>query len=243
MKLSIIIPVYNEAENIAKTINRIEKEVKTPHQIIIVYDFKEDTTIPVVKKIQKENKNILLVKNSIENGRGVVKAIKTGFRLVKNGAVIVTMADLSDDPKTIDLMFEKLQQGYDIVCGSRYSKGGQKIGGPMIKSWLSKLSGLLTPVLLGIPTKDVTNAFKMYNKKAIEAIKIESRGGFELSMEIVIKAFHKGFKVTEVPTTWRDRTAGQSRFKILAWLPRYIYWYVWGVAARLKNSFQRINPK
>jgi len=234
MRLSIIIPVYNEADNIGKLINKINKQVTSPHQLILVYDFDEDNTVPVVKKLQKKQKNIRLIKNNVGDCQGVMNAIKTGFKLVKSGAVVVTMADLADEPKTINAMFKKIQQGYDVVCGSRYSKGGKKIGGPIIKSWLSKLSGLLTPIMLGIPTKDVTNAFKMYRKKVLDSIKIESEGGFEIAMEIVIKAHAKGFKITEVPTTWHDRTSGESRFKLIAWLPRYVHWYVWGMRQRLK---------
>ena len=233
MKLSIIIPVYNEADNIQELIRKINKQVTSSHQLIFVYDFDEDNTVPVVKKLQKKQKNIRLVKNNMGDGQGVVNAIKAGFNVTKSGAIVVMMADLADDPKSIELMFKKIQQGYDVVCGSRYSKGGKKIGGPKFKSWLSKLSGLLTPLLLGIPTKDVTNAFKMYRKKVLDSIKIESQGGFEIAMEIVIKAQAKGFKIAEVPTTWRDRTVGESRFQLLAWLPRYIYWYVWGMAKRL----------
>jgi len=232
MKLSIIIPVYNEADNIEKLIRKINKQVTSSHQLIFVYDFDEDNTVPVVKKLQQKQKNIRLIKNNVCDGRGVVNAIKTGFNATKSGAIVVMMADLADDPKSIEPMFKKIQQGYDVVCGSRYSKGGKKIGGPIIKSWLSKLSGLLTPLLLGIPTKDVTNAFKMYRKKVLDSIKIESQGGFEIAMEIVIKAQAKGFKIAEVPTTWQDRTAGESRFQLLAWLPGYIYWYVWGMVKR-----------
>ena len=229
MKLSIIVPVYNEAGNIKKLVGKIRKQVKIPYQLIIVYDFNEDNTVPIVKKLMGKYKNIKLIKNKKGNCRGVVNAVKTGFDFVRNGAVVVTMADLADDPKTINAMYRKLKQGYDLVCGSRYSKGGGKIGGAFIKSFLSKLSGLLTPALLGIPTKDITNAFKMYKKEVLNSIDIESNGGFEISMEIAIKAHAKGFKITEVPTIWKDRTTGESRFKLLAWLPKFIHWYVWGM--------------
>lgn len=234
MNLSIIIPVFEEAENIQKAIFKIEKEVRIPHQTFIVYDFDQDNTIPVVKKLQKKISGIKLLKNNIGDGRGVINAIKTGFNHVKDGAIVVTMADLSDDPKTINQMYQKIKEGFDLVCGSRYSPGGGKIGGPFLKSFLSRLAGLSTPLFLGVPTFDLTNAFKMYKKKVIEAIKIESKGGFELSMEIVIKAHFKGFKLTEVPTVWQDRTKGKSRFKFRQWLPKYIHWYLWGIKRRLK---------
>ncbi len=232
MNLTIIIPVYNEKENIKKAITLIEKKVKIKHKILIIYDSCKDDTLPAVKSLQKKITNIRLIKNNVGNRRGVVNAIKTGFNYVESGAIVVMMADLSDDPSSINNMYKKIIQGYDVVCASRYSKGGGKIGGPFLKSLLSKIAGILTPVLLGIPTKDVTNAYKMYRKEVIDSINIQSTGGFELSMEIVIKAYNQGFKITEVPTIWHDRTSGQSRFKLIAWLPKYIYWYVWGIQKR-----------
>jgi glycosyltransferase involved in cell wall biosynthesis len=233
MKLTIIIPVYNEAKNIRKAISEIESKIKTPHQILIIYDFDQDNTISEVKKLQRRNKNLKLIKNNIETKRGVLNAIKTGFAKVEEGAIVVTMADLSDDPATINQMFRKINEGFDIVCGSRYVRGGGKKGGPFLKSLLSYLAGLTTPLLLGIPVHDLTNAFKMYRKEVLKAIKIESAGGFELSEEILIKAYFKGFKITEVSTIWYDRTIGQSRFRIKEWLLKYIYWYFWGIGKRL----------
>jgi len=233
MDLTVIIPVYNEAENIKKAISRLEKEVLIPHKLIIVYDFVRDNTLPAVRPLQKKYKNIKLIKNNEGNKQGVVNAIKTGFKAARKGAVLVMMADLADDPTTIKSMWQKINQGYDVVCGSRYMKGGKKIGGPFFKSFLSRLAGWTTPFLLGIPTRDLTNAYKMYKKTVIDKIRIESQGGFELSEEIVIKAHFAGFKIAEVPTTWKDRTGGESRFKLKEWLPKYIYWYFWGLKKRL----------
>lgn len=230
MKLTIIIPVYNEAENITQAIEKIEAKVKYPHKILIIYDFNKDTTVPIVKKLQKKFPNIQLLRNKL--GKGVLNAIKSGFNQVKEGAVLVTMADLSDDPATINKMFKKINEGFDIVGGSRYIQGGGKKGGPFLKSLLSYLAGLTTPLLLGIPIYDLTNAFKMYKKEVLKAIKIESAGGFELSEEIIIKAHFAGFKITEVPTVWHDRTSGRSRFKFKEWLPKYIHWYFWGIKKR-----------
>jgi len=230
--LTIIIPVYNEEKNILKAIPLIENKVKIPHSYIVVYDFPEDSTVGAVHKLQKKYKNIQLVRNEISNGRGVINAIKTGFSKAKSEALVVMMADLADDPQTVNIMYEKIAQGFDVVCASRYSKGGKHIGGPFIKSFLSWLADITAPYILGIPTFDLTNAFKMYRKSVIDAIEIQSIGGFELSMEIVIKAYFKGFKITEVPTVWKDRTAGTSRFNLVGWLPRYLHWYSWGLKKR-----------
>lgn len=233
MDLTIIIPVYNEGENVKLAIPQIEKKVKIPHQIFLVYDFPEDNTVPVVKTLQKKFKNLKLLKNSVGNGRGVINAIRTGFNQAESEAVVVMMADLADDPETVNKMYQKIKEGCDVVCGTRYSKGGQHLGGPFLKSLLSRTAGLLTPFLLGIPTFDLTNAFKMYRRKIFEKIKIESTGGFELSQEIVTKSHFLGFKICEVPTIWRDRTAGASRFQLKKWLPKYLYWYWWGIKKRI----------
>lgn len=235
MKLSLIVPVYNEGSNITQLVETAFRKIKYPFKLIIVYDFDQDNTIPTVNKLQKKYPQIELVKNNHGNGNGVINAIKTGFKLVQNGAVVVIMADLADDLTTINAMFAKIQQGYDVVCGSRFSPRGKKIGGPLVKSLLSRTAGLLTPILLGIPTQDITNAFKMYKKEVLDAITIESRGGFELAMEIAIKTHNLGFKVTEVPTVWRDRTEGASRFKFFAWLPHYLHWYIYGMRLRVKE--------
>ena len=200
---------------------------------MIIYDFPEDSTIAAVSKLQKKYKNIKLIRNNVNTGRGVINAIKTGFSKAKSNALVVMMADLADDPETVNLMYKKITEGFDVVCASRYSKGGKHIGGPFLKSFLSWLADVTAPFILGIPTYDLTNAFKMYQKKVIDSINIESKGGFELSMEIVLKAYFKNFKITEVPTIWKDRTAGTSRFNLAGWLPRYLHWYTWGLKKRL----------
>jgi glycosyltransferase involved in cell wall biosynthesis len=222
--INIIIPVYNERENIKGTLLEIKTKIKTPHNIFIVYDFEEDNSIPVVKDFMQNNTNTYLIKNKYR--KGVLNAIKTGFETIDNGVVLVVMADLSDDLYRVDKMFKKINEGYDIVCGSRYMRGGEQIGGPRIKKFLSRLAGISLYHLTGIPTHDVTNSFKMYKKSVLDNIEIESNGGFELGMEIVVKAFLKGYKITEVPSTWRDREKGKSRFRLWKWLPRYIYWYI-----------------
>lgn len=231
MKLSIILPVFNEGKNIVKQIAEIENSVKIDQEVLIVYDFDEDDTVPVVKKLQKKLKNITLVKNIF--GQGVIAAVKTGFEKACGDYLIVMPADLADNPKTINKMYDKIQEGYDIVCATRYGRGGAKIGGPFIKTFLSRIAGLATPLLLGIPTTDIANGFKMFRRKVINQINIESDGGWEFAMEMLIKANKLGFKISEVPTIWRDRRQGKSKFKLIKWLPKYIRWYLVGIGYRL----------
>lgn len=230
--LQISIPVYNEADNIITVLDEIESKIASPHQVNIIYDFDEDNTIPAVNKYIKERRkeNVSLVRNRY--GRGALNAIKTGFDVVADGIVLVIMADSSDDLAMVDTMLQRITQGYDIVCGSRYMKGGGHIGGPKFKKLLSRIAGVSLHYLAGMPVHDVTNSFKMYRKSVLRDIQIESSGGFEIGMEIVVKSFLKGYKITEVPCTWRDRTAGKSRFKLLKWLPRYIRWYLYVIVGR-----------
>ena len=235
--VNIVIPVYNEGENITDILVDIENRINTKHHIFIVYDFDQDNTLAAVRKHmdKKSDSPVSLVKNRY--GRGVLNAIKTGFECVDDGVVLVTMADLSDDLGKVDEMFNKINQGYDIACGSRYMKGGGQIGGPWFKKLLSRIAGVSLYYLIGVPTHDITNSFKMYTKRVLNDITIESDGGFELGMEIVLKAFVKGYKITEVPSTWRDRSAGKSRFRLCKWLPKYLHWYWFGIKNRFRKLF------
>jgi len=136
------------------------------------------------------------------------------------------MADLSDDLGAVDEMYRLIMdEGYDVVCGSRYMKGGRQLGGPFLKRLLSRMAGVSLHYLTGIPTHDVTNSFKMYRRSFLMNTKIESEGGFEIGMELTVKAFISGLKITELPVTWTDRVAGKSRFQMWPWIPNYLRWY------------------
>jgi len=233
--ISIILPVFNEGKNIVRQIDAIEKSIDFDHEVLIVYDFDKDDTIPAARKLAKKYKSVRLVKNIF--GRGVINAVKTGIKNAKGRVVVIMPADLADDPKTVNRMWEKIETGFDIVCASRYGKGGKKIGGGFLKTQLSRIAGQLSPLLLGIPTADISNGFKMYKRNIFDKIKIESTGGWEYSCEVIIKAHHAGFKIADVPTVWRDRMMGKSKFKMMKWLPKYLRWYVWGVYLNINRRF------
>lgn len=227
MNVSLIIPVKNEQKNIVAVIKRLQGAIRTSFETIIVYD---DSNDPTRKKAsdyieQKKLKSIHVIQNSVGNKRGVINAIKTGIKSAKGKAIVITMADLSDDITQVDEMYALLEKGYDIIAASRYMPGGEKIGGPFIKTFLSKAAGTTLRLVFRVPTHDATNAFKMYRKSIFKDIQIESTGGFEYSLEIVLKAFRKGYKITEIPTVWKDRQEGVSNFKMLEWLPKYIKTY------------------
>lgn len=226
VSLAIIIPVYNEAGNIGKTLTAIKERVTTPHRIYIVYDFDEDNTLPVAREFLQKGMDLVCVKNPV---RGVVNAIKTGLHGAVEDYLLVTMADMSDDYAVVDSMIDLMAKGYDLVCGSRYMKGGKQVGGPKLKKFLSRMAGVSLYYIAGIPTHDVTNSFKLYRKTMLDSLTIESNGGFELGMEIVVKAHFAGFKVTQLPCTWTDREEGKSNFKLFTWAPKYLTWYFYAL--------------
>lgn len=230
--LSIVVPVYNEGDNIPALFEGIRKSLGTDAEILICYDFEEDNTLPPAREQMSQFPNTRLVKNKF--GRGPLGAIKSGFMEASHDAVLVTMADLSDSLDAVPSMLDLHRQGYDLVAGSRYMRGGRQIGGPMLKGMLSRFAGTSLYYVGGIPTHDATNSFKLYSKKLLDSITIESNGGFELAIELTVKAHAKGFSISEVPSTWTDRTAGESRFNMRKWLPKYLHWYFMGLF-RIKN--------
>ena len=227
-------PVYNEGENVVPTLRGVVEQSHTrPLEVLIVHDFDEDTTVPVVKRLQAELPELRLHRNDI--GRGALNAMKSGLAAASAPFVLVTMGDGSDDPADIDAMYALAHGGADVVAGSRYMRGGGQVGGPLLKRTMSRVAGLSLHWVGGLPIHDATSNFRMYSKRLLQRVTIESTGGFELGLELTVKAYALGMSVAEVPTTWRDRTAGQSRFKLWKWLPRYLRWYRVGIAARFKR--------
>lgn len=228
--LTVVIPVYNEAENILRTLAELERHLPEPAGVLVVYDFPEDNTLPALEGFKSEK--LMLEPTLNTYGRGAVNAIRFGLDHATSRAILVIMGDLSDDLSVLPSMLESVRDGAAVVCGSRYMKGGRQFGGPWFKKLLSRMAGVSLRYVVGFPTHDVTNSFKMYTRKVLDSINIESRGGFEIGMEIVVKAWMKGYKITEVPAIWRDREAGQSNFKLWAWLPSYLRWYFLAIRHR-----------
>jgi dolichol-phosphate mannosyltransferase len=236
VELSLVVPIYNEKENIGRFVDEMAAKVKAPYEAVFVYDFDEDNTLPILSEA-KTTLPIRMVKNKF--GKGVLNALKTGLSAAEGSFIVVTMGDCSDDLDDVNRMLAKAREGYDVVAGSRYMKEGRQLGGPYVKRALSRLGGVSLHYLSGIPIRDLTNNFRLYRKELLERIEIESQGGFELALELTVKAHRGGFRVTEVPTIWKDRTAGKSRFRLGQWLPRYLRWYVYGLS-RSKQRARRI---
>jgi glycosyltransferase involved in cell wall biosynthesis len=236
--LSIVIPVFNEGENVVPTLEGIREHVTTrPFEVLVVYDFDEDTTVPVLTRLKSHMPELRPYRNRL--GRGALNAMKSGLNAAGAPCVLVMMADGSDEADVIDRMVEMGHRGADVVAGSRYMRGGRQIGGPILKRTLSRTAGLSLHWLGGIPTRDSTTNFRLYSKRLLQSVTIESRAGFELGLELTVKAHLLGLRVDEVPATWRDRTAGESRFRLWQWIPHYLHWYWLGMYGRVSSRPRR----
>jgi dolichol-phosphate mannosyltransferase len=232
MRLSIVVPAHNEEDNITDIVTRIEATLDMPHELIIVNDHSTDSTGGLLTELSRRFKNMRAIENHFE--KGFANALKAGFGSAAGEVIVPVMGDSCDDLSSVGPMLEKIGRGYDIVCGSRYIKGGGRLGGSRLKGFLSCAAGRTIRVLLGIPTSDITNAFKAYRKEVLDLITIQSQG-FEISMEIPLKAYFLGFKMTEVPTVWKEREKGKSSFRVFQLLPRYIRLYLWAIARKMRG--------
>jgi glycosyltransferase involved in cell wall biosynthesis len=203
-------------------------------EILVVYDFDEDNTLPSVREVQREVPNLRLVKNS--RGRGVLSALKTGLDTAAGEYVLITMADGSDDIADLPAMLDKARKGAVIVAASRYMAGGRQKGGPRLKRAMSRLAGLVLHHVGGMPIHDPTSNYKLYRRDFLRTVTIESEAGFELALELCAKAYRRRVPLAEVPTTWTDRRYGTSRFKMRAWLPHYLRWFLFGLTSRVVRS-------
>jgi dolichol-phosphate mannosyltransferase len=233
--LSVVCPVYNEGANIGRQLDELARGISLPMEVLLVYDRDDDDTLPAAReKMAGLPFELRLVKNRF--GRGALNAIKTGFLESRCEAILVVMADLSDDLRAVGPMYRLLQEGHDVVCASRYMPGGKQIGGPPIKTFLSRMAGVTLHLLAGVPTHDPTNSFKMYRASFLRSLTLESSGGFEVGMEVVVKAFVGGARIAEVPSVWTDRVAGKSRFRLWKWLPGYLRWYAYAFRGHLQRA-------
>ena len=223
-ELSVVLPVYNEDENIITTIESLNQVIPVSHEIICVYDFDEDTTIPVLGDLMTKFPQLQMIKNEV--ARGPSGAIRAGIQQSSAPRVLVVMADACDDFSQIPHLFSIGKEKDGVVCPSRYCKGGKQLLDPSLKVWLPQTAGFLLKLLTGIPTYDPTNSFKLYSAKIFDEIELQSTVSFSVTLEIVSKAYLLGYQIIEVPTTWKDRTKGVSNFKLLHSIPAYLKWFL-----------------
>jgi len=235
--VSVVMPVFKEGDAVEPVLRALTAAIAEPHEILVVYDFDEDPTVPVIERLAAELPTVRGLRNDL--GRGVLNAMKAGLSASSGAYVLISMADGSDEPHVVDSMVELARDGADVVSASRYMRGGRQIGGPPLKRLMSRTAGLTLHWFAGVPTHDPTNNFKLYSRRFLDTVTIESTAGFELALELTVKATIAGRRVAEVPTTWRDRTAGQSNFKLRKWLPHYLHWYWAAFRGRLDRLSRR----
>lgn len=230
-RVSVVIPARNEGGNIRPVLDRLFEQVALPLEVLVVVDSADDTTIPVVDDYAQNEVRVRCLLNTY--GPGPANAIRYGVNASAAPVAVVTMADGCDDVRQIDDLARLVERGVVVAAASRYMAGGQQVGGPYLKGWLSKTAGRSLRVLAHAGTRDATNSFKAYSTEFVRQVGIDSRAGFEIGIELTAKAKRMGQPVAEIPTIWLDRQAGMSNFKLAQWIPGYLRWYRFSFGTRL----------
>lgn len=232
-RVSIVVTAYEEGEAITEYLDRLLESVEIPCEVLVVYDSPDDSTAEWVEKYSHRDQRVQPTLNTY--GRGPAKAIRFGFDNAAANVVVVTMADGCDDPSQIEQLTRLVERGIAIAAASRYMRGGRQIGGPAVKSLISRLAGASLYLFARVGTHDATNSFKAYSAEFVRSVGIESDAGFEVGIELVAKARRNREPVAEIPTIWLERTYGTSSFRLLKWTPKYIRWYLYAFGPRLKS--------
>jgi glycosyltransferase involved in cell wall biosynthesis len=222
-RVTVVIPAYSEGDEIVPVLDRLFESMTLDCEVLVVVDFPEDTTVPVVEKYAVAEPRLRPVVQTY--GRGPANAIRYGVDAAASPVVVVTMADGCDDPRQIDDLTRLVERGVVVAAASRYMPGGQQVGGPLVKGLLSRLAGRSLQWFARVGTRDPTNSYKAYNRAFVTEVGIDSRDGFEIGLELTAKARRLRLPVAEIPTIWLDRQAGMSNFKLARWLPKYLRWY------------------
>jgi glycosyltransferase involved in cell wall biosynthesis len=220
---SVIIPARDEAANITGVLDAIFGSARPPAEVLLVVDAPDDPTMPVALTYAAAEPRLRCLVSGYDPGPA--GAVRYGIEAAGTDIAIVTMADGSDDASQIAELAGLVRRGAVLAAASRYCTGGRQAGGPLLKSLLSRAAGRSLGLLARVGTQDATNSFKGYSTAFVRAAGIDSRRGFTIGIELTAKARRLRLPVAEIPTTWRDRTAGASGFRVAAWLPGYLRWY------------------
>jgi dolichol-phosphate mannosyltransferase len=228
--LSVIIPARNEEGCIGRTVEHLHVELRAysiPHEIVVVDDHSTDGTWEALRRLQGRVPNLKPVRNPSAGGFG--RAVSFGLEQSSGDAVVIMMADESDDVRDVVRYWEQLNNGYDCVFGSRFSKGGGVIDYPFVKLAFNRMANLFVRVLFGIKLNDTTNAFKAYRRQVIEGCRPLIAPHFNLTVELPLKAIVRGYTWTVIPITWRNRRTGVAKFNFKEMGSRYFFicMYVW----------------
>src|SRR5258706_7842175 len=228
-ELDIVIPVYNEGRNIVATLGALSRSVTTPARVLICYDRPDDDTLPAIRDNPQAHAGLALelVRNA---GRGAHGAIMTGFAASTAPYVLMYAADDDYNAPIVDRMVALARSGCDIVCASRFMPGGGMTGCPLLKAVCVRTANFTLHHIARLPTRDASNGFRMFSRRVIDRIAVESDQGFCYSIELLVKAHRLGWKIAEVPVTWIERPDRCTRFRVFRWLPSYLRWYVYAFA-------------
>ena len=229
-ELSIILPIFNERDSLPIMVRLLNSSIKFPKEIIIVYDSEQDNAINVAQSLVKEFDNIKLVHNKIE--KGVRHAVEAGVQNAKYEIILITAVDEIFPIVAVDKMISHfIQNDLDFVSGTRYAKGGIRLGGSLIGSIFSRVANKSFKFFTKIPLSDCTTGIKMMKKNIWQSIKLESKPiGWAFSFELSIKVYLKKSKIDEFPLKSVDRLfGGSSTFKFGPWLIEYLRWFIWGI--------------
>ncbi|WP_266362767.1 glycosyltransferase family 2 protein [Tellurirhabdus rosea] len=225
MKLSVVIPAYNEEESLPETLRTLYRTLAKydiPHEICVTNDNSKDGTLRVLDQLSIEIPTLVYFTNPGPNGFGY--AVRYGLERFSGDCVAVFMADMSDDPEDLVRFYYKMLEGdYDCVFGSRWIKGGKVIDYPGLKKYINRVANAIIRVLVGIKYNDTTNAFKLYKRETMDGLKPFLSPHFNLTVELPLKAIVRGYSYAVVPNSWTNRKYGESKLKIKEMGSRYFF--------------------
>lgn len=225
MKLSVVIPAYNEEESISETLKSLYTTLKKydiPHEIWVTNDNSKDNTLGVLQELQKEMPTLVFETNKGPNGFGY--AVRYGLERFSGDCVAVFMADMSDDPEDLVKYYKTmLTDNVDAVFGSRWIKGGKVIDYPAVKKIINRVANFIIKMVIGIKYNDTTNAFKLYKRETMEGLKPFLSPHFNLTVELPLKTIVRGYSYSVVPNSWTNRKYGESKLKIKEMGSRYFF--------------------
>lgn len=230
VKLSVIIPARNEAENLPECIKEIKKALEAnsiDHEILIIDDGSTDNTLQVIEKLSDNSSGLRCISNHGDNGFG--RAVRIGMQEFKGDAIAIMMADLSDSANDLVTYWSVLQEGYECAFGSRFISGSKVHGYPKFKLLANRIVNTMIRYAFRIEFNDTTNAFKMYRREVIDGCKPFISPHFNLTVEIPLKAIIRGFSWKQVPISWKNRVKGVAKLKLREMGSRYFFIiaYLW----------------
>ncbi|MBN8220774.1 MAG: glycosyltransferase family 2 protein [Spirochaetes bacterium] len=233
--LSVVIPAYNEEQNIGPTVTEIAAKLKgamIPYEIIVVNDNSRDATPDVVRALQKKDRNIKLVNRMPPGGFG--RAVRSGLESISGDIATIVMADLSDDPEDIIRYYRLIaDEGYDAVFGSRFMRGAKVVEYPLVKLYVNRIVNKMMQILFWTKHNDLTNAFKAYRTDVIRSVLPLHGAHFNITIELSLSVLIRRYKIAACPIRWYGRKWGQSNLKLRAMGRRYL-------ATLVKIWFERL---